>query len=210
MDSNTIRLLYKKLDQSIPEARSELLYKNHFELLVAVILSAQATDKIVNEVTPPLFESYSTPHAILACGDKKLARLIQRIGLAPTKAKNIVRTCRILIDKHGGEVPKSREALEQLPGVGRKTASVVLNEAFGQSTIAVDTHVFRVANRTGLAPGKSVLETEIKLLKVTPKRWVKTAHHLLILHGRYTCKAKNFSCATCGIHKECGFQDKTG
>ena len=210
LDSNTIRLLYKKLEQSIPEARSELLYKNHFELLVAVILSAQATDKIVNEVTPPLFESYSTPHAILACGEKELARLIQRIGLAPTKAKNIIRTCQILIDKHGGEVPKSREALEQLPGVGRKTASVVLNEAFGQSTIAVDTHVFRVANRTGLAPGKSVLETEIKLLKVTPKRWVKTAHHLLILHGRYTCKAKNFSCATCSIHKECGFQDKTG
>ena len=210
LDSNTIRLLYKKLDQSIPEARSELLYENHFELLVAVILSAQATDKIVNEVTPPLFESYSTPHAILACGEEKLARLIQRIGLAPTKAKNIIRTCQILIDKHGGEVPKSREALEQLPGVGRKTASVVLNEAFGQATIAVDTHVFRVANRTGLAPGKSVLETEMKLLEVTPKRWVKTAHHLLILHGRYTCKAKNFSCAACVIHKECGFQDKTG
>ena len=210
LDSNTTRLLYKKLDQSIPEARSELLYENHFELLVAVILSAQATDKIVNEVTPPLFESYSTPHAILACGEKELARLIQRIGLAPTKAKNIIRTCQILIDKHGGEVPKSREALEQLPGVGRKTANVVLNEAFGQSTIAVDTHVFRVANRTGLAPGKSVLETEMKLLEVTPKRWAKTAHHLLILHGRYTCKAKNFSCATCGIHKECGFQDKTG
>jgi endonuclease-3 len=210
LDSNTTRLLYKKLDQSIPEARSELLYENHFELLVAVILSAQATDKIVNEVTPPLFESYSTPHAILACGEKELARLIQRIGLAPTKAKNIIRTCQILIDKHGGEVPKSREALEQLPGVGRKTASVVLNEAFGQATIAVDTHVFRVANRTGLAPGKSVLETEMKLLKVTPKRWVKTAHHLLILHGRYTCKAKNFSCAACVIHKECGFKDKTG
>ena len=210
LDSKTIRLLYKKLGQSIPKARSELRYENHFELLVAVILSAQATDKIVNEVTPSLFESYSTPHAILNCGEKKLARLIQRIGLAPTKAKNIVRTCRILIDEHGGEVPKSREALEQLPGVGRKTASVVLNEAFGQSTIAVDTHVFRVANRTGLAPGKSVLETEMKLLEVTPKRWVKTAHHLLILHGRYTCKAKNFSCAACVIYKECGFQDKTG
>ena len=210
LDSKTIRLLYKKLGQSIPKARSELRYENHFELLVAVILSAQATDKIVNEVTPSLFESYSTPHAILNCGEKKLARLIQRIGLAPTKAKNIVRTCRILIDEHGGEVPKSREALEQLPGVGRKTASVVLNEAFGESTIAVDTHVFRVANRTGLAPGKSVLETEMKLLEVTPKQWIKTAHHLLILHGRYICKAKNFSCATCVIYKECGFQDKTG
>ena len=209
LDSKTVNRLYRKLSASVPDPRSELKYKNHVELLVAVILSAQATDKIVNEVTPALFERHPTPHALRDCGEKKLARLIQRIGLAPTKAKNIIRTCRILIDEHDGAVPESREALERLPGVGRKTASVVLNEAFGHPTIAVDTHVFRVANRTGLASGKSVLATEKKLLEVTPKRWMKSAHHLLILHGRYVCKAKNFVCANCAIREECKFPEKT-
>ena len=163
-DSRAANRLYKKLSLSIPLPSTELIYRNHFELLIAVMLTAQATDKIVNEVTPPLFEKYPNPKNFVLCGEKKLSQLIKRIGLAPTKAKNIIRTCQILIETHNGIIPQTREDLVELPGVGRKTANVVLNEAFGIPTIAVDTHVFRVANRTGLAKGNTVLETEKKLI----------------------------------------------
>jgi len=192
----------------MPNARSELVYDKPFQLLIAVILSAQATDKSVNAVTPDLFKKHPTPEAFLALGETKLKKSIQTIGLAPTKAKNIIKTCKILVAQFDGEVPGNREALESLPGVGRKTANVVLNEGFGEPTIAVDTHVFRLANRTGLAPGKNVLETEQKLLKVTPKKWLKQAHRYLILHGRYVCKAKNYQCSNCVIARECEYPDK--
>ena len=208
-DSLTINRLYKKLSSSVPEAKTELIYNNHFELLIAVILTAQTTDKIVNETTPSLFKHYPNPKSFILCGEKKLVHLIKRIGLAPTKAKNIIRTCQLLLKVHQGVIPKTREELVKLPGVGRKTANVVLNEAFGIPTIAVDTHVFRVANRTGLAKGKTVLETEKKLIEVTPDKWKKDAHHYLILHGRYICKAKNFKCSNCSIKKECQFESKT-
>lgn len=192
----------------MPEARTELYFRNRFELLVAVILSAQATDKSVNAATQALFKTHNTPRSLLKLGPARLAAKIKTIGLAPTKAKNIVKTCAILLEEHGGDVPGEREALERLHGVGRKTANVVLNEGFGQATIAVDTHVFRVANRTGLAPGKTVLETERKLLEVTPESWKRHAHMYLILHGRYICTAKNFKCGECVIAKECEFAEK--
>ena len=207
-DSRAANRLYKKLSLSIPLPSTELIYRNHFELLIAVMLTAQATDKIVNEVTPPLFEKYPSPKNFVLCGEKKLSQLIKRIGLAPTKAKNIIRTCQILIETHNGIIPQTREDLVELPGVGRKTANVVLNEAFGIPTIAVDTHVFRVSNRTGLAKGKTVLEIEKKLIEVTPNKWKKDAHHYLLLHGRYVCKSKNFNCSTCSINKECQFENK--
>lgn len=207
-DSRSANRLYKKLSLSIPLPSTELIYRNHFELLIAVMLTAQATDKIVNEVTPPLFEKYPSPKNFVLCGEKKLSQLIKRIGLAPTKAKNIIRTCQILIETHNGIIPQTREDLVKLPGVGRKTANVVLNEAFGIPTIAVDTHVFRVSNRTGLAKGKTVLEIEKKLIEVTPNKWKKDAHHYLLLHGRYVCKSKNFNCSTCSIKKECQFENK--
>ena len=207
-DSRAANRLYKKLSLSIPLPSTELIYRNHFELLIAVMLTAQATDKIVNEVTPPLFEKYPSPKKFVLCGEKKLSQLIKRIGLAPTKAKNIIRTCQILIETHNGIIPQTREDLVKLPGVGRKTANVVLNEAFGIPTIAVDTHVFRVSNRTGLAKGKTVLEIEKKLIEVTPNKWKKDAHHYLLLHGRYVCKSKNFNCSTCSIKKECQFENK--
>jgi len=208
LNSKTINTLYEKLHRSLPDARSELVYDNPFQLLIAVILSAQATDKSVNAVTPELFKKHPTPKALLALKESNLKRLIQTIGLAPTKAKNIIKTCAILLERFDGEVPGNREALESLPGVGRKTANVVLNEGFGQPTIAVDTHVFRLANRTGLAPGKNVLETELKLLEVTPKKWRKQAHRYLILHGRYVCTAKNYQCSNCVIARECEYPDK--
>ena len=207
-DSRAANRLYKKLSLSIPLPSTELIYTNHFELLIAVMLTAQATDKIVNEVTPSLFKKYPTPKSFVLCGKEKLARLIKRIGLAPTKAKNIIRTCQILIETHNGIIPQTREDLVKLPGVGRKTANVVLNEAFGIPTIAVDTHVFRVSNRTGLAKGTTVLEIENKLIEVTPNKWKKDAHHYLLLHGRYVCKSKNFNCSTCSIKKECQFENK--
>ena len=207
-DSRSANRLYKKLSLSIPLPNTELIYRNNFELLIAVMLSAQATDKIVNEVTPSLFEKYPSPKNFVLCGEKKLSQLIKRIGLAPTKAKNIIRTCQILIETHNGIIPQTREDLVELPGVGRKTANVVLNEAFGIPTIAVDTHVFRVSNRTGLAKGKTVLEIEKKLIEVTPNKWKKDAHHYLLLHGRYVCKSKNFNCSTCSIKKECQFENK--
>ena len=189
-------------------AESEIVYKNHFELLISVILSAQSTDKTVNLVTNDLFRLCPTPKSILLLGQKKLQKIIRPVGLSPTKSKNIISACKILLDKHDGQIPSNREALEFLPGVGRKTANVVLNEGFGQPTIAVDTHVFRVSNRTGLAIGKSTLDTEIELLRVTPIKWKTNAHRYLILHGRYVCKAKNFNCQQCVINKECEFIDK--
>ncbi len=176
--------------------------------MIAVILSAQSTDKTVNKVAPSLFALCPTPSKMLTLGLSELAKIIKPIGLAPAKSRNIINTCKILIDKHQGKIPCTREDLENLPGVGRKTANVVLNEGFGEPTIAVDTHVFRVANRTGLGPGKNVLETERKLLAVTPRKWLKNAHHYLILHGRYTCTAKNFDCQKCVIKMECCYANK--
>ena len=208
MSPINIARLYQKLAKNLSDAKSELSFNNHFELLIAVILSAQSTDKIVNKVTPTLFSLCPTPVEMLALGQSKLASIIKTIGLAPAKSKNIISTCKIILDKHEGQVPSSREKLENLPGVGRKTANVVLNEGFDLPTIAVDTHVFRVANRTGLAQGKNVLATELKLLEVTPEKWLKNAHHYLILHGRYTCTAKSFDCQKCVIKKECGFTEK--
>jgi len=204
-----VNSLYLKLSKNTPEPQTELLYNTNFELLISVILSAQATDKIVNEISPTLFKKYPTPQSFVICGEIKLAKLIKRIGLAPTKAKNIIRTCQILIKEYNGNIPNSRKYLEQLPGVGRKTANVILNEAFGKPTIAVDTHVFRVSNRTGLAKGKSVLLVEKQLQKITPNKWKQKAHLYLILHGRYVCKAKNFDCSQCIIKKECQYLHKT-
>ena len=208
MDSKVVNRLYKKLSKKLGSAEPESVYKTHFELLIAVILSAQSTDKTVNIVTKDLFSTSSTPASILLLGQKKLQKIIRPVGLSPTKSKNIISTCKILLDKHDGEIPGNREALEFLPGVGRKTANVVLNEGFGQPTIAVDTHVFRVSNRTGLAIGKTTQDTEIELLRVTPKKWTVNAHRYLILHGRYVCKAKNYNCQQCVINKECEYLDK--
>ncbi len=208
MSPTHIARLYQKLAKNLSDAKSELSFKNHFELLIAVILSAQSTDKTVNKVTPTLFSLCPTPVEMLALGQPKLADIIKTIGLAPAKSKNIINTCKIILKNHEGQVPGTREALESLPGVGRKTANVVLNEGFDVPTIAVDTHVFRVANRTGLAPGKNVLATELKLLEVTPEKWLKNAHHYLILHGRYTCTDKNFDCQKCVIKKECRYEEK--
>ena len=190
------------------EAKSELNYRNHFELLISVILSAQSTDKTVNTVTNKLFSQYPTPEVILSLGQKSLLEIIRPVGLSPTKSKNIIATCKILLEKHKGKIPQNRKELEALPGVGRKTANVVLNEGFGQPTIAVDTHVFRVSNRTGLAVSKTVLDTEKELLRITPQKWASKAHSYLILHGRYVCKAKNFDCQQCVIINECEFPDK--
>ncbi len=208
MENRKVNLLYQKLNKQLSNARTELIFKNTFELLISVMLSAQANDKIVNATTPELFSSYPTPGDIIKCGENKLKNIIQPIGLAPTKARNIIKTCSILVEKHDSNVPGTRAALEKLPGVGRKTANVVLNEGFGHPTIAVDTHVFRVANRTGLAPGKSVALTEKRLLEVTPTKWKLNAHRYLILHGRYVCKAKNFNCSICTINKECEYSQK--
>jgi endonuclease-3 len=192
-----------------PHPRTELNYKSPFELLIAVILSAQATDKSVNKATEELFRVADTPAAILTLGLAGLSAYIKSIGLYNAKAKNIIATCRLLLERHGGAVPESREALEQLPGVGRKTANVILNTAFGQATIAVDTHIFRVANRTGLAPGKTVRAVEEKLLKFVPPEYLRDAHHWLILHGRYVCKARVPACPTCIIADLCEYRRKT-
>ena len=209
MSPAKITRIYEKLARKISKAKSELIYKNQFELLISVLLSAQSTDKTVNKITPILFSKCPTPNSMLALGKSRLAKIIKPIGLAPAKSTNIINTCKIIIDKHEGKVPSTRKELEHLPGVGRKTANVVLNEGFNKPTIAVDTHVFRVANRTGLAPGKNVLATELKLLEVTPDKWLKNAHHYLLLHGRYICTAKNFNCQKCVIEQECGFVEKT-
>lgn len=208
MDRKTASRLFQKLSRRFPEAKSELQYETRFQLLVAVILSAQATDISVNAATRTLFPQYPTPDAMLKAGEKGLLQHIRRIGLAPTKAKNIIKTCKILLENHDGEVPEDREALESLPGVGRKTANVVLNEGFDHPTIAVDTHVFRLSNRTGLAPSKNTVETERKLLEIVPDKWKPNAHRYLIMQGRYVCKAKNYNCSECVIVKECEFSDK--
>lgn len=201
--------IFRRLREANPTPTTELVYATPFQLLVAVILSAQATDKSVNLATRRLFADAPTPQAMLALGEEKLAGYINRIGLFRTKAKNVIATCRALLALHGGEVPRQREALEALPGVGRKTANVVLNTAFGEPTIAVDTHIFRVANRTRLAPGKTPLAVEQRLLKTTPKAFRRDAHHWLILHGRYVCKARRPECWRCLIADLCEYQDKT-
>ncbi|HEY1036818.1 MAG TPA: endonuclease III [Pseudoxanthomonas sp.] len=201
--------LFSRLRELNPRPTTELEYGTPFELLVAVTLSAQATDVGVNKATRRLFPVANTPAAILALGEEGLKKYIATIGLFNAKAKNVIATCRILVDQYGGEVPRSREALEGLPGVGRKTANVVLNTAFGEPTIAVDTHIFRVANRTGLAPGKDVRAVEDKLLKVVPAEFMLDAHHWLILHGRYVCKARKPDCPQCVIRDICRFKDKT-
>jgi endonuclease-3 len=200
--------LFARLQKSIPEPVTELKYRTHFQLLVAVILSAQATDLSVNRATRKLFRIAGTPKAIQDLGVSGLKNYIRTIGLYNTKAVNIVKTCSILLTDHAGRVPRERGALEALPGVGRKTANVVLNTAFGEPTIAVDTHIFRVANRTGLAKGRSVLEVERGLLRTTPESYLKSAHHLLILHGRYTCRARNPICTQCVISDICEFSAK--
>ena len=192
----------------MPEPTTELNYSSPFELLVAVVLSAQATDISVNKATGPLFEAANTPEAILALGEAGLREHIKSIGLFNNKAKNIYRTCAILVEEHGGAVPTKREALEALPGVGRKTANVILNTAFGQPTIAVDTHIFRLSNRTGLAPGKNVRAVEDRLVRVTPAEFRKNAHHWLILHGRYVCKARKPECPRCVIADLCAYRHK--
>ena len=201
---------FQRLQAVNPQPKTELEYESPFELLIAVILSAQATDVGVNKATARLFPVANTPRKILALGLDGLKQHIRTIGLYNAKAENIIRTCRILVDEHDGEVPRDRAALEALPGVGRKTANVVLNTAFGEPTIAVDTHIFRVANRTGLAPGKTPLAVEKKLLEVVPQEFLKDAHHWLILHGRYTCKARKPNCPECIVRDLCGFKSKTG
>lgn len=200
--------IFARLQQANPAPTTELCYQSPFELLVAVILSAQATDISVNKATDKLFKVANTPQAMLGLGVAGLTEHIKSIGLFNTKAANIIRTCRILVEQHGSQVPRSRADLEALPGVGRKTANVVLNTAFGDATVAVDTHIFRVSNRTGMARGKSVLEVERKLLRTIPPAYLKDAHHWLILHGRYTCTARRPKCATCLISDLCEYPRK--
>ncbi|HSX64616.1 MAG TPA: endonuclease III [Pseudoxanthomonas sp.] len=204
-----IREMFSRLAELNPKPTTELEYTTPFELLIAVILSAQATDVGVNKATRRLYPIANTPEKILALGEDGLKRHIATIGLFNAKAKNVIATCRILVEQYGGEVPRDRAALEALPGVGRKTANVVLNTAFGEPTIAVDTHIFRVSNRTGLAPGKDVRAVEDKLLKVVPVEFKQDAHHWLILHGRYVCKARKPDCPQCIIRDLCRYPDKT-
>ena len=201
--------IFARFRATNPQPRTELIYASAFELLVAVILSAQATDKSVNKATAELFRAASAPAAVLALGVKGLSKYIKSIGLYNSKAKNIIAMSRLLLERHRGEVPTTREALEELPGVGRKTANVILNTAFGQETIAVDTHIFRVANRTGIAPGKTVREVEEKLMKFVPPEFRLNAHHWLILHGRYVCKARRPACPVCIIADLCEYRHKT-
>ena len=208
MNAAKRREIFARLKSANPNPTTELEYHSPFELLVAVILSAQATDKSVNLATRKLFPRANTPEKILALGETGLLNFIKSIGLYKTKARNILATCQLLIQQHHSEVPRTREQLEKLPGVGRKTANVILNTAFGEPTIAVDTHIFRVANRTGIARGKNVLDVELKLLKVVPKEFALDAHHWLILHGRYVCKARKPECAACIINNLCEFKEK--
>jgi endonuclease-3 len=203
------RAIFETLRKANPEPRSELEFGSPFQLLVAVVLSAQATDRSVNQATRHLFRVAGTPAAMLALGEQGLIECIRTIGLFRTKARNLIGLCQALIDRHRAQVPKTREALEALPGVGRKTANVVLNVAFGEATIAVDTHIFRVANRTGLAPGKDVTEVEQRLLQAVPEEFRRHAHHWLILHGRYVCVARKPRCWQCSIAKWCEFLPKT-
>ena len=201
--------IFSRLRAQNPEPRTELAYSTPYELLVAVVLSAQATDKSVNLATARLYTVANTPKKMLALGEAKLAGQIRTIGLYRTKARNVIGLSKLLVEQHGGQVPEDREALEALPGVGRKTANVVLNVAFGEETMAVDTHIFRVSNRTGIAPGKDPLEVERKLLKYTPEEFKQHAHHWLILHGRYVCIARKPGCPECVIRDLCEFRPKT-
>ena len=209
MNPEKRREIFSRLRAANPHPKSELDYRTPYELLVAVVLSAQATDKSVNLATAKLFPAAKTPRAIAALGEEGLEPYIRTIGLYRTKAKNVIALSRLLLERHGGEVPAERAALEALPGVGRKTANVVLNVAFDEPTIAVDTHIFRVANRTGLAPGKDPLEVEERLLKFTPEEFRQHAHHWLILHGRYVCVARTPKCPDCPIRDLCDYRDKT-
>jgi len=209
MTRSEIEEFFARLKKIDPEPKTELQYKNPYTLLVAVALSAQATDKSVNKATEPLFKTIDTPQKMLALGEAKLTEAIKTIGLYRGKAKNVIALSKLLLEKHGGQVPRTREALEELPGVGRKTANVVLNVAFGEPTIAVDTHIFRVSNRTGLAPGKDVLQVELGLEKRVPEKYLSHAHHWLILHGRYTCVARKPLCPTCVVRDLCHYPDKT-
>ncbi len=202
------REIFLRLQAQNPHPTTELEFHSPFELLIAVLLSAQATDISVNAATRQLYPVANTPQAMLKLGEEKLREYVQRIGLYKTKAKHIILTCKILLEQHGGEVPHTREALEALPGVGRKTANVVLNTAFGQPTIAVDTHIFRISNRTGIAPGKDVLTVEHKLLKFIPDEFKQDAHHWLILHGRYICQARKPKCGECIIENLCEYKKK--
>ena len=209
MSPQRIATIFQRLRAANPAPRTELVYRTPFELLVSVILSAQATDKSVNLATSGLFRDANTPAALLGLGRRGLERHIKRIGLYRTKAKNILATCKLLLEKHGGEVPRTRDELQALPGVGRKTANVILNTAFGEPTIAVDTHIFRVSNSTGIAPGKDVSAVEEKLMKVVPDEFKLDAHHWLILHGRYVCIARKPGCPECLIRDQCEFRHKT-
>ncbi|MDP1940856.1 MAG: endonuclease III [Gallionella sp.] len=208
MNADKHRQIFQRLQAANPHTKTELEYHSPFELLIAVMLSAQATDISVNSATRQLYPVANTPAAILELGEEILTEYIQRIGLYKTKAKHVMQTCRILLEQHNGSVPQTREALEALPGVGRKTANVILNTAFGQPTIAVDTHLFRLGNRIGLAKGKTVLEVEKKLLKVIPQEFMLNAHHWLILHGRYICRARAPKCAECIIYDLCEYKSK--
>ncbi|PWK37942.1 endonuclease III [Cupriavidus plantarum] len=209
MNAKKIQAIFETLRETNPAPETELEYSSPFELLIAVLLSAQATDVGVNKATRKLFPVAHSPQQMLALGEAGLIDYIKTIGLYKTKAKHVIETCRILVERHGGKVPPDREALEALPGVGRKTANVVLNTAFGQPTIAVDTHIFRVSNRTNIAPGKNVDAVEQKLLKVVPAEFLHDAHHWLILHGRYVCKARKPECWHCAIEPLCEYRDKT-
>lgn len=208
MNSSKRHEIFSRLKLANPHPKTELVYSNPFELLIAVMLSAQATDKSVNQATRALFLEANTPEKILSFGEDNLRNSIKSIGLYKTKAKNILSACRILIEKHNSHVPQTGSELENLPGVGHKTANVILNTAFGEPTIAVDTHIFRVANRTGLATGNNVLKVELKLLKLVPKEFHHDAHHWLILHGRYVCKARKPECSICIIEDLCDFKNK--
>ena len=209
MNKNKRAEIFQKLKAQNPEPTTELNYSSPFELLIAVVLSAQATDVGVNKATKILFPVANTPEAIYALGLDGLKTYIRTIGLYNTKAKNIIKTCKLLIDEYDSQVPEDRDSLERLPGVGRKTANVILNTAFGQPTIAVDTHIFRVSNRTGIAPGKDVRKVEDKLIKFVPDEYKQDAHHWLILHGRYTCTARKPRCGSCVIYDLCEFKQKT-
>ncbi len=209
MSPRKVHDLFARLRAANPAPRTELVHASPFELLVSVVLSAQATDKSVNLATADLFQVANTPQAIVKLGRPRLERYLRTIGLYRTKAKNVLATCKLLLEQHGGEVPRTREELEALPGVGRKTANVILNTAFGEPTIAVDTHIFRVSNRTGLAKGKDVVAVEEKLMKVVPEEFRLNAHHWLILHGRYVCIARKPGCPECLIRDLCEFKYKT-
>ena len=209
MKKADIEEFFRRLSKALPEPQTELEYRNVYTLLVAVVLSAQATDVGVNKATKDLFKTVDTPQKMVKLGEAGLTQHIKSIGLYRTKAKNVIALSRLLIENHGGEVPRTREELQALPGVGRKTANVVLNVAFGEPTIAVDTHIFRVSNRTGLAPGKDVVAVEEKLEKVVPPKYRRHAHHWLILHGRYVCKARKPDCPACPVSDLCRFKAKT-